>query len=444
MTSRKYLIYRFFREDVHAEDLQDSCEAFLDPMLFFENRHQKVDADCDPDLGADGVFVGAVKRFDPQVLLDPFEKEFDLPAVFVDRRNGQRGQVEVIRNKDKRFASLGIHIANAPDPFGVVPLSLCSFESNNLVAPQAAPGVDVVRFDHIKAHVALGPQNEECAAAMNPVEALEIDISPVHDIDASGLEQNRIEDVHVVNAPVCDADKHRDGTVQVDYRVKFDRRFGPAKFGPRKQRQAKIDSRRIQGVNHLIDIQASCVASIESSRFDGQMSSQVGEHPPVAMRVGVCQVGPGHIAANTHRVKLRATRQTGFDVAQTFAESHLSKAHAQKVIPSRKTFGDAGHRITVQAAVELLGVQAFENLGEENFALIHSGIGMEYASLAQGFAQIAHTLLCPYFTENQHLPPIPPSVNWTPVLIINYFKLAVNYHPRNPERTAYHEMEKLL
>jgi hypothetical protein len=40
-------------------------------------------------LRLDRVLVGAIKRLDAQVLLDPFEKQLDLPALAVLLRHGQ-------------------------------------------------------------------------------------------------------------------------------------------------------------------------------------------------------------------------------------------------------------------------------------------------------------------------------------------------------------------
>ena len=48
--------------------------------LFFDNGHQHVNSDCNPDLGLDGILGGPIKRFDTEVLLDPFEEDLDLPA----------------------------------------------------------------------------------------------------------------------------------------------------------------------------------------------------------------------------------------------------------------------------------------------------------------------------------------------------------------------------
>jgi hypothetical protein len=54
-----------------------------------DDGDQDVHRDGDPDLGLEGVLGGAVEGLDPQVLLDPFEEEFDLPPTFVQLGNDQ-------------------------------------------------------------------------------------------------------------------------------------------------------------------------------------------------------------------------------------------------------------------------------------------------------------------------------------------------------------------
>jgi hypothetical protein len=58
-------------------------------QAFLGNSDQHVCADRDPDFRLDRVLVGAIKRLDAQVLLDPFEKQLDLPALAVLLRHGQ-------------------------------------------------------------------------------------------------------------------------------------------------------------------------------------------------------------------------------------------------------------------------------------------------------------------------------------------------------------------
>ena len=99
----KYFIERGFLKRVDAKNLQYSTQTFIDSMNLIKTGSQKVNAECDADLGAHGVFVRAKKRFDAQVLLNPLKEEFNLPAALVDCGNGKSGKIEVICKEDQPF-----------------------------------------------------------------------------------------------------------------------------------------------------------------------------------------------------------------------------------------------------------------------------------------------------------------------------------------------------
>jgi len=82
--------------------------------LLPNDRDEDVGGDGNPDLGLDGVLGGPIERLDAQVLLDPFEEEFDLPAGLVELGDGPCGQIELIGQEDRAFVDLGIEVANAP------------------------------------------------------------------------------------------------------------------------------------------------------------------------------------------------------------------------------------------------------------------------------------------------------------------------------------------
>ena len=68
-------------------------------LLEYLNQ-QRHNGSC-PNLAHDGIFIGANKAFDLQVLLDFFEEKLDLPAFFVERRNLLRFQIPVVGQEVK-------------------------------------------------------------------------------------------------------------------------------------------------------------------------------------------------------------------------------------------------------------------------------------------------------------------------------------------------------
>ena len=73
-------------------------------QAFLGNGDQHVSADRDPDLRLDRVLFGAIKRLDAQVLLNPFEKQFDLPALAVQICNQLEFEGEVVGQKRDALA----------------------------------------------------------------------------------------------------------------------------------------------------------------------------------------------------------------------------------------------------------------------------------------------------------------------------------------------------
>ena len=72
-----------------------------------------------PDWRFGGVFAGAEEFPAAQVLLYPFEKQFDLPAALVKRSNVQRRQEHVVGEEHQGLARVEVFEANVLVLIGV-------------------------------------------------------------------------------------------------------------------------------------------------------------------------------------------------------------------------------------------------------------------------------------------------------------------------------------
>lgn len=84
-------------------------------------------------MGQQGVSGGADKTFNLELLLDGFEEEFDLPAVFVDLSDGFGRPGKVIGQKDDDIAGFWIFGTDAAQAIGELLFGIESFEFNDLV-----------------------------------------------------------------------------------------------------------------------------------------------------------------------------------------------------------------------------------------------------------------------------------------------------------------------
>src|SRR5258708_13744653 len=73
-----------------------------------DDGDQNIGGDSDPDLRLNAILGSPVEGFDPQMLLDPFEKELDLPAAAVQFGDRKRGQGEIVGQEDEGLGGFGI------------------------------------------------------------------------------------------------------------------------------------------------------------------------------------------------------------------------------------------------------------------------------------------------------------------------------------------------
>ena len=343
----------------------------VNSMDFFQASDQEVDTDGDPDLGLHGVFACAMEGLDAQVLLDPLEEELDIPPAFVDGRDHQCGQCEIVGQKDQGRSALGINESNPTELIRVEVFALSSVQANRLIATQPTGTVDRSRFDHIEAHVFLGPGDEEGPLQMDAIQTHEINIGTVHDIDASRFDGDVVKEVDIMHLSVCDADEHWDRAAQLHLRVHLDRRFRLTECCPGKHRKTQINGGGIQCVDDFIQVQFCGVIVIQTPSLANEDLRQIGVNLPRAVFVGICNVCSCNIATDTHRVKVGTSPQACFNVTKALPESHLSECHRQKLISSTEAPADSRHRVALQATLEFLAIQQINHLGEDEAALIH-------------------------------------------------------------------------
>ena len=85
-----------------SKDAYDLNNRTTDLMIMFNDTNETICDDADMDLNTDSILTLAPKGLDSEMLLDPFEEQFDLPSVFISERNIICLEIEVIRIVCKR------------------------------------------------------------------------------------------------------------------------------------------------------------------------------------------------------------------------------------------------------------------------------------------------------------------------------------------------------
>ena len=174
------------------------------------------------------------------MLLDLLQKQFHLPAVLVQRGDGQRRQCRVVRQKHQGLAGLRVLEANAPQMLGIVFGDVKAVHSNRLVAHHTACAIGLARVHAPGVHTALGAGNKEGSGLMHLIQPREVHVAPVHDVKSPGFDGQDVEHLDISHLAVADVNEGGNRAAQVQKRVHLHRRFGGAKRRPIEQTQAQI------------------------------------------------------------------------------------------------------------------------------------------------------------------------------------------------------------
>lgn len=169
------------------------------------------------------------------MLLDPFEEEFDLPAMTVQFGNGACRQREVVGRKHQ--ASVGILIEEAYTP-ELLRIFLAGIEvpgGDDLVALKSRDFVYWLRVQASESEIVLGHDDEEGSCLVDCMKPGEVGISPIHEVDGSGFDLELIEDVHFVYLAVSDNRHGGNTSLEIQKGMELDRSFVFSEMIPGKR-----------------------------------------------------------------------------------------------------------------------------------------------------------------------------------------------------------------
>ena len=270
----------------------------------FDDGNEHVHGDGDPDLSFDRILGSAIEGFDPQMLFDPLEEDFDLPPAFVEFRNGGGRQGEMVGKKDESFVLAGIVEADAPELLRIILFCVEAVQGNDLVALKARGFVDRLGIEPFELEVLFGPDHEEGRRTMDPVKTGKVRITPIEDIDGACFDRKIVEDIDLVDFSVGNHDNRRNASPQIEERMQFYRTLPFAKQRPGEKRKTQIDRGGIQGVDGLIQFDSEGFSCVKVSGFANKDMSEIGIDAPIADLVGMGKGVAGYLSANPQMVEL--------------------------------------------------------------------------------------------------------------------------------------------
>ena len=345
-------------------------------QTFFDDSDEDVSTNCDPYLRLYCIFAGAQKGFDTQMLLDPFEEQFDLPALLVKCRDHLWFECKVVGQKSEPFSGLVLD-NDAAQGCGIILARSDQWQDTSLIADDIAGGsIDRVRVAPFELGIAFCPCDEEGVHRMQPIQSCEIEIAAIHQVIRTWFDHQIVEQIDFVGLAVGDVNEAGNGSAQVEQRMQFDGCFGGSKRCPRIHRQTQIDSGGIEGIHRRIEIDAKRFAGIQRARHRNQVLRKIGVDLPGSRRVRIGQ----RIAGNRRTAKSHVVQPMGlgaqidFDIAQRFPISQLCECHGEELIQTRKILDLVFASMSSDTSSEGGQRQIRHDLRKNEFALMHGSL----------------------------------------------------------------------
>jgi len=287
-------------------------------METFSNDGDKdIGGDGNPDLGLYRIFGSSVEGLDAEMLLDPFEEQFDLPSAFVEFGDGQRRKDEIVGQKNEMFFPFGVEVFYTAEFFWITCQRFGRNQHYGLIALQAVGSIHRMGVDSSEPRVFLGPCDEKGEELSKHVEPFEVQVSAIHDVEGSRFWDQDIKDIDVMERSVGDFDERGNVAADIQERMHFNGGFMLTERRPGKEGKAKVDGRGIQSVGGLLEFDAKVFIGVKGACLRNQDLAEVGVHPPVPFFVRLSKGAPRYSSSDAEMIKLLpAGTETGLNIPE--------------------------------------------------------------------------------------------------------------------------------
>lgn len=203
-------------------------------------EQEQGDQGC-PNLNQQSILTGSDEGFDFQVLLEHLEKQFDLPTVLVDGRNGRGAEFQMIGQQNDLPIMLLVPDDDAPEEMGAVSLGIISLDPDELIRDDGAMEGRRKLADHLIIRIVLEPGDKENPLPGPLTEEGIIGESLVNGYYGPGVQVNSPGDIHFVPFGFSNQKVGRHIIIMIQEHMRFNASLASPKFSPRKQTQAQTN-----------------------------------------------------------------------------------------------------------------------------------------------------------------------------------------------------------
>ena len=320
-----------------------------------DNGHQTVGDDRHIDLCLHRIFRSAPELLDLEVLLQPLEEQLYLPTVPVELCDQKSIQPDGVGQEHELASLFLVPVPDESQPFRIVFRGIVSRQyylriRKDVLRQSAFP------FDSLVLEVAFGSDDEERFEHVDAVEALEVVVAAVEDVERSRLVGYHVHRLHIVNRRRGDVDEGRYLGLDIVHRVDLDTAFGGAELCPLEHAHAQVDGGRVERIDVAVKLED--VGDPPPPRFVYHAVGEVLEDAEVPVLVGLGQVASCGLLPETESVTLLVMGFQRYDqVTQALAIGQLAEHQDEQLVPARKVLDILVTVVFADKVVEVIPIQ---------------------------------------------------------------------------------------
>ena len=237
-----------------AKDTHDLNDWSVRFEIVFDNCDETIRDDSDMYLYSDSILRFSPKGFDTEILLNPFEKQFNLPSVAVKKGNVFCFEVEVVGVVGEGSSKVRGIVYDASERNRIVSSVSFACESDRLVSQDI-----VISFKHVFTvrdliiRMKLLPDDEESSSLLNGVESGEIKVASIKYIASIPFVDKPVHGSGIMHICMADSVEDRYFSGNINLSMNLDTGLCTSELCPSKDRHAQVDSSRVNGIEPSVE-----------------------------------------------------------------------------------------------------------------------------------------------------------------------------------------------
>lgn len=237
-----------------AQDAHDLRNISVQFEVVFNNSNKTVSDDGDMYLYSDCILRFSPKGFDTKMLLNPFEKQFNLPSIAIKKGDFFCFEIEVIGViSEGSFNVRGIEY-DAPKRNRIVSIVSLACESNRLVSQDV-----VISFKHVFSfrdfiiRMKLFPYDKESSSLLNCIESGESKVSSIKYIASILFVYKPVHELGVMYICIANSVENRYFSSNINLSMNLDTRLCASELCPPEDRQTQVYGSGINGIEPSVE-----------------------------------------------------------------------------------------------------------------------------------------------------------------------------------------------